>query len=196
LTDRQGKLAGNVDLVLVSYDAAGEVTDFGALETQAVYVSGNVRRPFEYYIGDPAGRASMDWSGQPHYPNPDYLSSSRKRLAPQLMFKGGIFRAWGKKVAVALQSPLFETLPALEEIEPAQADIAWLVYDLVLDSQHNVYHLRLHQIVHTQFAASLQRIAWAEPGSVEEFVEQLQQKLDERLANDERPDIEVTDAPF
>jgi len=38
----------------------------------------------------------------PNYPRPDYLSSSRKRLAPQLIFKGGIINAWGKKTAVAL----------------------------------------------------------------------------------------------
>jgi len=35
-------------VVLVAYDDAGKVVDFGALEIQAVYISGNVREPFEY----------------------------------------------------------------------------------------------------------------------------------------------------
>jgi len=43
-----GRSAGNIDVVLVSYDNDGKVLDFGALEIQAVYISGNVRDPFEY----------------------------------------------------------------------------------------------------------------------------------------------------
>src|SRR5579859_7089837 len=49
LKDKSDKSAGNIDLVLVSYDGRGKITDFGALEIQAVYISGNVRKPFEYY---------------------------------------------------------------------------------------------------------------------------------------------------
>lgn len=94
LKDKNGKSAGNIDLVLCAYNGLGKVIDFGALEVQAVYISGNVRNPFEYYMEDPKQRASMDWSAKPKYPTPDYLSSSRKRLAPQLLFKGGIFKAW------------------------------------------------------------------------------------------------------
>ena len=82
LNDRDGKSAGNIDVVLVSYNDAGKITDFGALEVQAVYISGNVRNPFEQYMQAPANRANMDWTEQPNYPRPDYLSSSRKRLAP------------------------------------------------------------------------------------------------------------------
>jgi hypothetical protein len=63
LKDKHVKSAGNIDLVLVSYDGYGKVTDFGALEVQAVYISGNVRNPFEYYMSDPAGRANMNWRG-------------------------------------------------------------------------------------------------------------------------------------
>ena len=40
---------------------------------------------------------NMDWSSQHNYPNPDYLSSSRKRLAPQLIYKGGILKFVGQK---------------------------------------------------------------------------------------------------
>ena len=50
----------------------------------------------------------MDWTSQPNYPRPDFLSSSRKRLAPQLMFKGGILNYWEKKMAVALDSKVIQ----------------------------------------------------------------------------------------
>ena len=107
LNDANGKSAGNIDLVLVAYDDNGKILDFGSLEIQAVYISGNVRDPFEYYMKDPKTRGQMDWSTKPNYPRPDYLSSSRKRLAPQLLFKGGILHSWQKKIAVALNTSAF-----------------------------------------------------------------------------------------
>lgn len=97
LNNIDGKTAGNIDVVLVAYDEESKIYDFGSLEIQAVYISGNIRDPFESYMRDSKGRATMDWSTQPNYPRPDYLSSSRKRLAPQLLFKGGILHSWGKK---------------------------------------------------------------------------------------------------
>lgn len=194
LKDRHGNSAGNIDVVLCSYDERGKVTDFGALEVQAVYISGNVRNPFEHYMEDSAKRSKMDWSDRPNYPSPDYLSSSRKRLAPQLIFKGGIFQAWKKKTAVALNRGFFETLPTLQEIEPAKADIAWFVYDLVKDSSKNVYALTRWRTVYTKFAESLEKITRSEPGNVADFVEVLQEKVDAKLDNP--PDTELISATF
>jgi hypothetical protein len=81
---------------------------------------------------DPKGRALMDWSDQPNYPRPDYLSSSRKRLAPQLLFKGSILHGCKKKIAVALNKNFFDTLPKLKRVSKQKADIAWLIYDVML----------------------------------------------------------------
>jgi hypothetical protein len=131
LNDVHGKSAGNIDIVLVACDKNGKVYDFGALEIQAVYISGNVRAPFEHFMKDPPGRPSMDWSKEPNYPRPDYLSSSRKRLAPQLLFKGGILHSWGKKTAVVLNRGLFNILPKLHEVPKGEADIAWMIYDVI-----------------------------------------------------------------
>lgn len=181
LKDQYGKSAGNIDVVVVSYDGAGKVTDFGALEVQAVYISGNVRNPFEHYMADPKGRQSMDWSKKPNYPNPDYLSSSRKRLAPQLIFKGGISHAWGKKTAVALSRGFFDSLPALKEAPKDKAEIAWLVYDVALDSNANRFTLTRGKTAYTQFDASLRQITRSEAGDVREFINLLQEKVDEKL---------------
>lgn len=70
LKDRRGESAGDIDVVLVSYDEHGRVLDFGALEVQAVYISGNVRRPFEKYMEDPLRNADMDWTAQPNHYEP------------------------------------------------------------------------------------------------------------------------------
>jgi hypothetical protein len=184
LDDRWGKSAGKIDLVLVAYDDGGQITDFGSLEVQAVYISGNVRNPFHYYMEDPAHRASMDWTKHRNYPHPDYLSSSRKRLAPQLLFKGGILHAWGKKQAVAVDRHFFATLPQFERIEKDRAELAWLVYDLHYDPSRNSYKLVLVEKAYTRFKQALERITVAEPGNIEDFVSRLQENLSRKLEGD------------
>lgn len=181
LKDRNGKSAGNIDLVLVAYDDHGKVTDFGALEVQAVYISGNVRNPFEHYLGDPEGRASMNWRGKPNYPGPDYLSSSRKRLAPQLIYKGGILNTWRKRTAVALDQGFFNTLPVLKEVPKEEAEIAWIIYDLDLNADTNLFSLSRKKVVYTRFDDSLAQITRSEAGNVDDFLSLLQEKLDEKL---------------
>jgi hypothetical protein len=181
LKDIEGESAGNIDVVLVSYNDKGKLTDFGALEIQAVYISGNVRNPFEHFMDDPSRNTSMDWSKQKNYPGPDYLSSSRKRLAPQLLFKGGILHAWKKRSAVALDRGFFETLPKLKEVAAKDAEIAWLVYDLIHDEKRNVYNLTRYKTVYTKFNDSLQQITVSRPGDVKTFIDVLQEKLDEKL---------------
>jgi hypothetical protein len=187
LKDRYGKSAGNIDLVLVAYDTHGKITNFGALEIQGVYISGNVRNPFEYYMKNPTDRGDMNWRGKKNYPGPDYLSSSRKRLAPQLIFKSGILDAWGKRTAVALDQGFFNTLPKLEEIPKSKAGIAWLVYDLVRNKKSNRFVLELKRTVYTAFAESLEKITRSDPGNMEDFVSVLQEKLDEKLNNGTEP---------
>jgi len=183
LNDKHGKTAGHIDVVLVAYDERGRVFNFGALEIQAVYISGNIRNPFEHYMENPAERQDMDWSGKRNYPKPDYLSSSRKRLIPQIMYKGGILKNWNKKQAVALQKSFFETLPKMPTVKSEQADIAWLLYDLKPDKQNQRLKLVQSEIVYTEFAPALKRISTSEPGDIADFFGVLQDKLDEKLEN-------------
>ncbi|MEW6353444.1 MAG: NotI family restriction endonuclease [Pseudomonadota bacterium] len=192
LNDGLGKSAGNIDVVLVSYDEGGRISDFGALEIQAVYISGNVRAPFEHYMTDPNKNQNMDWSAEPNYPRPDYLSSSRKRLAPQLLFKGGILNSWKKKVAVALNRAFLSTLPDLKRVSKEKADMAWLVYDLKLGP--GGFSLERVDTVYTEFQPALLKITQPIPGRLEDFVKILQEKLDERLETP--PKNETIEKPF
>jgi hypothetical protein len=180
LTDKDGNTAGNIDLVLVSYDEQGQVLDFGSLEVQAVYISGNIRQPFERYMSSRQRSTDFIWSG-PNFPKADFLSSSRKRLAPQMLYKGGILKTWGKRQAVALQTSFFETLSKLKETSPSKADIAWLLYDLKADKKNSKFKLTQNRIVYTEFGTALKQITTTEPGKVEDFIGVLQEKLDEKL---------------
>lgn len=196
LNDKYGKSAGNIDVVLVAYDDEGRVIDFGALEVQAVYISGNVREPFDYYMQSPQEHAAMDWSTRPNYPRPDYLSSSRKRLAPQLIFKGGILHAWQRKTAVALNKSFFNTLPPLPTVDKADAEIAWLVYDLQLAKDGDTERYRLIKIdeVFTKFEPALLSITTSVPGDIGDFIQLLQEKLDEQ--SETAPVTRTLEAPF
>jgi len=194
LRESDGKSAGNIDIVLVAYDDNGKVCDFGSLEIQAVYISGNVRNPFAHYMSNCKTNAEMDWTNELNYPRADFLSSSRKRLAPQLMFKGGILHAWNKKMAVALDSHFFKTLPKFEEVKKPEAEMAWLVYDLDLDTKANKYSLKRTKIVYTKFAEALHTITRPKAGNIKNFVKTLQAKVDEQLESP--PDNQTIESPF
>lgn len=183
LNDANGKSAGNIDVVLVAYDEHGKVYDFGALEIQAVYISGNVRDPFEHYMKDPKGRAHMDWSKELNYPRPDYLSTIGERLVPQLLLRSRILHSWGKKTAVALDRFFFNVLPKLHEVSKDEADIAWMVYDVIPSASWNdqasrQMELVLHSIVYSKWPDFLkaERIPLAE--DIGAFLKRIDSMLD------------------
>lgn len=191
LNDKNGKSAGNIDVVLVAYNDEGRVTDFGSLEVQAVYISGNLRKSFfNPYSDSPATYLNTDWTqSRKKAPRPDYLSSSRKRLAPQLIYKGGILKTWGRKQAVAVHRVFFDKLPSLPEVSEQEGDIAWLIYDLLYDDTQKRYNLTLIRTVYTQFKSALDTITLSEAGVMEDFMANLQVKLDAKLEGASAADV-------
>lgn len=187
LKDKHGKSAGNIDYVLVSYDDKGRVVDFGSLEVQAVYISGNLTGPFTAYLENPS--PNFVWTQAFKFPKPDYLSSSRKRLIPQIIAKGSILKQWKKKQVVALQTSFYKTLPDLPEYDKSESDFAFFLYDLV-PTKSKTLELKLQRIVYTKFAKALEQIAKFEAGSIKEFTELLQKKLDAKRAGKADPDNE------
>jgi len=191
LLDKNGQSAGNIDFVLVAYDENGKLIDFASLEVQGVYISGNLRNPFESYIKKPT--IDFNWPTGYNYPKPDYLSSSRKRLIPQMLYKGGIFQSWNKKQTVALQKSFYETLPDLPKTTVEKADIAWFLYDLKLDTKTNQYNLVLTDTIYTEFESALQKVTTPIPGDISNFINTLQSRLDEHLDNNSPDTPSLTD---
>jgi hypothetical protein len=191
LLDKNGQSAGNIDFVLVAYNDKGQLIDFASLEVQGVYISGNLRNPFDSYINKPSSKFA--WTTGYNSPKPDYLSSSRKRLIPQMLYKGGIFQTWKKKQTVALQKSFFDTLPKLPTVSKEKADIAWFLYDLVLDKETKQYNLTLVETVYTDFEAALFKVTTPEPGKLEDFINILQDRLDERLEGNSPDAPSLTD---
>jgi len=180
LNDKHGKSAGNIDYVLVSYDDKGRVLEFGSLEVQAVYISGNLTGPFTSYLEN--STPEFSWTKAFKFPKPDYLSSSRKRLIPQIIAKGSILKQWNKKQVVALQTSFYNTLPTLPEFAKSESDFAFYIYDLETDKKTQSLSLKLQRIVYTKFADALEQIAKFEAGSITSFTELLQKKLDAKRA--------------
>lgn len=175
LDDADGRSAGNIDIVLAEIDEYGRVIDFGSIEVQAVYITGNLTNVFRYYMDDPKNRVSIEWT-EPL--RADYLSSSRKRLAPQLLYKGGILRAWRKKQAVVVHENFFASMPELPVCEKDEADMAWLVYGLEKDADENLFHLRKRKIVYTKFDETVDIITLPKAGRLENFLKRLQEKIE------------------
>ncbi len=194
LKDANGQSAGNIDIVLVSYDNQGKILDFGSVEVQAVYISGNVREPFERYISNPKEWENIDWSKlATYYPHPDYLSSSRKRLIPQLLYKGAILREWDKKQVIVVQKSFFDTLPELPQVECSKSEIAWNLY--TLESQESSFRLVIDSVIYTEYWAAINRISTPKAGKLEDFIQVLQRKLDNKLDNP--PDTQtILDIPL
>lgn len=188
LKDKSGKSAGNIDYVLVSYDNKGRVKNFASLEVQSVYISGNLTGPFMAYLENP--NPKFEWNNALKYPNPDYLSSSRKRLIPQIIAKGSILKQWNKKQAVALQKSFYETLPALPEVAKGDADFAFFLYDLLTDKESKLFNLKLSRVVYTRFKDALEQIAKFEAGSLDDFTDLLQKKLDAKRTGNINNDSE------
>jgi len=188
LKDKHGKSAGNIDYVLVSYDDKGRVVNFASLEVQAVYISGNLTGPFTAYLENQS--PDFSWSNALKNPKPDYLSSSRKRLIPQIIAKGSILKQWNKRQAVALQTSFYETLPDLPEVDSKEADFAFFLYDLVEDKINHNFNLALNRIVYTLFTSALEQITKFEAGSITDFTMTLQRKLDAKRAGGTTYDTE------
>jgi len=182
MKDAAGEVVGNIDIVLVKVDELGRVADFGAIEVQSVYVTGNMRDPFEHYMEDPESRVGYDWREHVkeeggYYPSPDWRSS-HKRLFRQLNSKGSIFSDLGKRQAVVIQKEFYDSMPDFTQVDTEDADLVWLVYDLNEDKDSGRYHLSNADKIYTTVDRALDELEYFEtPDSEKPIREALERKL-------------------
>jgi hypothetical protein len=69
-------------------------------------------------------------------------------------------------------------LPSLPEIEKSVADFAFFLYDFEPVKNETRLELILKKIVYTKFDAALEQIAKFEAGTLTDFMQLLQKKLD------------------
>ena len=75
-----------------------------------------------------------------------------------------------------MQTGFYATLPSMDDAEPDEADMVWLVYDLIA-APNGQYVLTLVQTVYTLFERELTKMNTLEPGDLDSFIATLQTKL-------------------
>lgn len=184
MRDAENEVVGNIDFVLVKVEN-GSIVDFATIEVQSVYISGNMRRPFEHYMDDPE-KASRDWRSRVserggYYPTPDWRSS-HKRLFRQINSKGTLLAELGKKQAVVIQQPFYDSMPDLTRVPTNEANMVWLIYDLVReDERHRLVKV---DTIHTRVEHTLTDLQYFE---TPEDDSDIRAALQRKLARDDSP---------
>ncbi|WP_367848910.1 NotI family restriction endonuclease [Rhodoferax sp. WC2427] len=127
----EGEDVGRIDMVVVD---ASKPPDYPlpwiALEIQAVYFSG----PEMPKLFSQIAKDIQDGGNGIVFPSenrrPDYRSSGPKRLMPQLQIKIPTLRRWGKRMAVVVDRPFYESMGKMRTTDHVSlSDVVWFVVD-------------------------------------------------------------------
>ena len=179
----QDRKIGKVDF-LIGKIVDGGVTDFAAVEVQAVYFSGRSIRPmFNSYL------SGQDLSAADVIRRPDFRSSAQKRLMPQLMLKVPVFRRWGKKFLVVVDSLFLQSLPKFPAASRANSELTWLSYP-ISKREAGGYTLGSPEVIPTLWEDVASALREGKPPEPAEIIDELQQKLD--VSGSRRPKLLIS----
>lgn len=167
-----GSDVGRIDMVLVR--PGSDPPDWCALEMQSVYFSGrSMLNDFRQLAENPT---SIFPSA---HRRPDFRSSGPKRLMPQLQIKVPTLRRWGKKMAVIVDKPFFDSLFRMDEVAHlSNADIAWFV--LAYRKSGKMAELDLHGVHYTTLERAVEGLTAGQPVSLEHFESDISKFLTRR----------------
>lgn len=149
--------AGRIDWVIIEGDGTEKNLNWVAIETQAVYFSGDsMAETFNKYRSS----GNLPAAGDQVTRRPDWRSSSAKRLAPQLEAKSRRFSRWGNKVVVVIDEGFWENMVEVKnppsDIE--NADIVWAIVGYDANS-----NLRVKKFVLSELDNAVQSLQATEP---------------------------------
>jgi hypothetical protein len=162
---------GQIDMVLV--DETQATLPWCALEIQAVYFSGpSMASQFAVL---------REWIG-PDLPfpdktrRPDFRSSGPKRLMPQLQTKVPTLRRWGRKMAVEVDLPFWQSLGAMDRVASiSNCDVAWFVVRYAPTASG--FTLVPHALHLTTLERAVEGLTGGVPVSLEAFEQELRTRL-------------------
>lgn len=167
---RQPQKIGKVDFLLGKIEE-GAITDFAAVEIQAAYFSGgSLRKVFAHYM------AERSMEGLDTKRRPDFRSCAQKRLIPQLQLKIPVFRRWGKKFFVVVDSEFFDSLPGFPATTPNNSELTWLTYRIASDGGQ--FTLSDPMVIYSEWDEVQNSLREGKPPEPQEIVRELQAKLD------------------
>ena len=160
---------GKVDF-LIGRIESDKVTDFAAVEIQAAYFSGTSLKPaFQQYI------TTRSMNGIDTNRRPDFRSCAQKRLIPQLQLKIPVFRRWGKKFFVVVDSEFFGSLPTFPETTVSNSELTWLAYPIA--KRGSMFELSSPRIVYSDWDDVQNSLREGKAPETSEIVSELQAKL-------------------
>ena len=175
LDGEEGDDVGRLDMILVKSSPSPEALHWAALEIQAVYFSGDAMRgdfesmldPLLHYLPFPKGRR-----------RPDYRSSGPKRLMPQLQIKVPTLRRWGKKMAVVVDRPFFDSIGEMDHVaDISNADIAWFVVGFEKNVSTGLMRLVRDEVRFTTLERSVEGLTGGKPVPLPVFEDRIRTKL-------------------
>jgi hypothetical protein len=177
LNGEEGDDVGRLDMILVkSGPATSESLHWAALEIQAVYFSGDAMRGDFESLTDPHLSSLPFPKGRRR---PDYRSSGPKRLMPQLQIKVPTLRRWGKKMAVVVDRPFFDSIGEMDRV----TDIAWFIVGFENTADDGPKRLIRDDVRFTTLERSVEGLTGGKPVPLLVFENRIKSKL---LASDQR----------
>lgn len=160
---------GKVDFILGKI-SDGNIADFAALEVQAAYFSGNeVRTALRDFLEH--GEAAISDVDR----RPDFRSSAQKRLVPQLQLKVPVFRRWGKKFFVVVDTQFFRALPRFADTTQGNSEVTWLSYPIRREG--DAYRLAGVKVTYSEWDEVQNALREGTPPDPGEIILELQGKL-------------------
>ena len=164
------KKIGKVDFLLGKIES-GHVVDFCAVEVQAVYFSGGAIRPaLSHFLT----HRKLDLTISDR--RPDFRSSAQKRLMPQLQLKVPVFRRWGKKFFVVVDSQFFGELPTFGKTIAANSELTWLNYP-IQKAESGKFELEAPEIIYSEWDEVRNALREGVAPDPSEIVSELEAKL-------------------
>ncbi|WP_371392488.1 NotI family restriction endonuclease [Glycocaulis abyssi] len=163
---------GKVDFLIGKIES-DRVADFAAIEVQAVYFSGGeTRSPMKHYLQ----HGTLDIANSDR--RPDFRLSAQKRLAPQLQLKVPVFRRWGKKFFVVVDSHFFASLPSFKSTTASNSEVTWLSYPIAKSGDD--YTLGAANVVYSEWDEIQTSLREGTPPEPADIILELQTKLDSK----------------
>ncbi len=175
LDSKAGEDVGRIDMILVkSNGAPGAPIEWAAVEIQAVYFSGREMSTEFRHLLKTQGKLSMAREQR----RPDYRSSGVKRLMPQLQTKVPTLRRWGKKMAVIVDVPFFQSMGKMDSVDDvSNADIVWFLVDFVEDPAGGPYKLEVVKEFYTTLESATLGLTGGIPVSQGVFENRIEAKI-------------------
>jgi len=172
-TDKREKAVGKIDNVLVAPKT--ERLSWCALEMQAVYFSGKAMKS-DFDLMKSWHREGIPFPTKQR--RPDFRSSGPKRLMPQLQIKVPTISRWGKKTAVVVDLPFWNSLGGMTEVENvSNCDIAWFVVNYEKKSNTKQFTLSEHSLHLTTLDRAVEGLTGGVPTSLAAFEKDIRKRL-------------------